>query len=377
VKDYTQTSSNHNDIINLLGSASSRKVLFVDDRSVIQRSFKRTISRIETDTVVISDIQAALEALRKNDFAVVLAGDGKDYGTIGLNFLEEARHIAPDTIRIFISGKSDMDSTVKAINKIGLFSFIVMPWDPNELRDNVRRACDRYSLKLENQKLGELLHEKAGELKHLARNLERKVQDRTTSLLLGLNAALDLRDTETQVHSRRVALYARRIAQELDFSKEEILTIERGSLLHDIGKIGVSDTILLKPGKLTDEEWVEMRKHAEHGYRILEGIEFLGDARLIVWQHHERWDGKGYPNQLAGNEIIIGARIFGIIDTYDAITSDRPYRKGQTHEVAIKEIEKMSGTQFDADLVKTFLKIPKSEILNLRDAAIEKTAGMD
>jgi HD-GYP domain-containing protein (c-di-GMP phosphodiesterase class II) len=154
--------------------------------------------------------------------------------------------------------------------------------------------------------------------------------------------------------------------------------VERGALLHDIGKIGVSDTILLKPGKLTDEEWVEMRKHSMHGHEILRGIEFLGNARLVVRSHHERFDGKGYPDGLAGARIPIGARIFAVIDTYDAMTSDRPYRKALPASVAREEIVKQSGTQFDPACADAFLGIPQPELDALREeVASRETAGLD
>ncbi|MBN2527828.1 MAG: HD domain-containing protein [Deltaproteobacteria bacterium] len=264
-----------------------------------------------------------------------------------------------------------MDATMEAINRVGLFNYVVLPWEPSELRQIVHRACDLFSLQYENANLSKLLSNQANDLRTLVDTLEITVQSRTASLLTGLNAALDLRDTETQGHSRRVALYARRLAEELEVTHTEAIDIQRGALLHDIGKIGVSDTILLKPGKLTEEEWVEMRKHAEFGYKILENIPFLGNARHVVHQHHERFDGNGYPQRLKGKEIILGARIFAIIDTYDAMTSDRPYRKGLPHEVAIEEIHKCQGTQFDPDVVGAWDRIPKEELFILRKRAEE------
>ncbi|MBN2718690.1 MAG: HD domain-containing protein [Deltaproteobacteria bacterium] len=256
-----------------------------------------------------------------------------------------------------------------AINRVGLFNYVVLPWEPSDLRQIVRRACDSFSLQYENANLSRLLANQAKDLRSLVGKLETTVEGRTASLLTGLNAALDLRDTETQGHSRRVALYSRKLAEELGVTGPELIDIQRGALLHDIGKIGVSDTILLKPGKLTEEEWVEMRKHAEFGFKILENIPFLGNARHVVRQHHERFDGKGYPQGLAGKEIILGARIFAIIDTYDAMTSDRPYRKGLPHEVAIDEIHKYSGTQFDPDVVRAWDRIPQDLLFVLRERA--------
>jgi putative nucleotidyltransferase with HDIG domain len=163
-----------------------------------------------------------------------------------------------------------------------------------------------------------------------------------------------------------VALYARQLAQQMGLCAAEVRDVERGALLHDIGKIGVSDTILLKPGKLTEGEWVDMRKHPLHGYEILRGIEFLGNARLVVRSHHERFDGQGYPDRLAAEGIPVGARIFAVIDTYDAMTSDRPYRKALPPSVAREEILKQRGTQFHPACADLFLALPQSELDALR-----------
>jgi len=266
---------------------------------------------------------------------------------------------------------------IQVINRVGLFNFVAKPWEPYELRDIIRRAMEHHAISVENRRLNMLLSSKCTELGQLAHGLENEVHNRTTSLLLGLVNALDLRDTETQWHSRRVALYSRRLAEELGIHGDDMLAIERGALLHDVGKIGVSDTILLKPGKLTEEEWEEMRRHSEYGYRILEGIDFLGDARLLVWQHHERWDGNGYPQKLKGKESYVGARIFAIIDTYDAMTSDRPYHKALPFEVACEEIDKMSGTQFDPEIVAAWKRIPPNEIHSLRESVSNPNAGID
>jgi putative nucleotidyltransferase with HDIG domain len=262
---------------------------------------------------------------------------------------------------------------VEVINRVGLFNFVLKPWDALELKGIVERAMKHYELTVENRLLTDQLADKVAELGRLNESLETEVGTRTTNLLAGLVNALDLRDTETRSHSRRVALYARRLGEQLGVEGEELVAIERGALLHDIGKIGVSDTILLKPGKLTEEEWVEMRRHAEHGYRILEGIGFLGEARRLVREHHERWDGKGYPRGVAGTEICLGARIFAVIDTYDAMTSDRPYRKALTHLVATTEIEDMRGTQFDPQVVDAWIAIDQSEIRELRGSVEEDT----
>jgi HD-GYP domain-containing protein (c-di-GMP phosphodiesterase class II) len=203
------------------------------------------------------------------------------------------------------------------------------------------------------------------------RQKAREVEETTYNALEALSVALDLRDTETQGHSRRVTDYTVRLAREFDISPEELIIIERGALLHDIGKIGVPDDILRKPGKLTEEEWVIMRLHPGLGYRIMGRVNFLAPSASIVLHHHERYDGQGYPHRLRGEDIPLGARAFAVADTLDAMTSDRPYRKALPYEVARAEIEKNAGTQFDPAVVDVFLRVPEEEWQAIRQRVNE------
>jgi putative nucleotidyltransferase with HDIG domain len=180
--------------------------------------------------------------------------------------------------------------------------------------------------------------------------------------------ALDAREHETQAHSQRVREYTLTLAQQLGLKHDDLIQTGRGALLHDVGKIGVRDSILLKPGKLSEDEWVEMRKHPQIGYNILQSIEFLASAAEIVLCHQERWDGKGYPNGLAGMDIPLGARIFAVVDTMDAMTSDRPYRKALSFDAALNEIRLNSGTQFDPEVAEAFLSIPVTSWIAIHDS---------
>ena len=352
------------------------RLLFVDDDKLVRRAFERDVVRGTNHSLAMAgSAEEGIEMLGSGTFGVILT-DYNMPGMNGLDFLEKARGYSPDSARILVTGKADLGTAIEVINRVGLFSMVLKPWDPSELRAIVSRASRQHQLTIENQVLTVKLADKVGELGRLNSNLEMQVHRRTTSLLLGLITALDLRDTETQCHSRRVALYAKRLAQGLGLDSVTVIDVEHGALLHDIGKIGVSDTILLKPGKLTEDEWVEMRKHAEHGYRILKGIPFLGDARRIVLEHHERWDGKGYPRGLKGEQIHIGARIFAVIDTYDAMTSDRPYRKALSHEIAVEEIIRMRGTQFDPHVVDAWLDVTQAEIDGLKERVASGFDGL-
>jgi putative nucleotidyltransferase with HDIG domain len=184
--------------------------------------------------------------------------------------------------------------------------------------------------------------------------------------LEALGDALDLKDSETEGHSKRVTAYTIALARAIGISPAEIKVIARGAFLHDIGKMAIPDEILRKPGSLTPEEQEVMREHCTRGYHILRKIPFLSEAAEIVFSHQEHYDGSGYPSGLSGNQIPIGARIFAVADTLDAITSDRPYRKARSFDVARQEILRCSGTQFDPGVVEVFLKIPNELWQELR-----------
>ena len=183
----------------------------------------------------------------------------------------------------------------------------------------------------------------------------RELQDAYDATLKGWVRALDLRDNETADHSRRVTLLTVELARLMGMSDSELIHVQRGALLHDIGKIAVSDQILQKPGPLSENEWVIMRKHPQHAHDMLAPIEYLRPALDIPFCHHERWDGTGYPRQLKGEHIPLAARIFAVIDVFDALSSDRPYRKAWPNEKIIEHIREQSGKHFDPKAVELFL----------------------
>jgi putative nucleotidyltransferase with HDIG domain len=189
------------------------------------------------------------------------------------------------------------------------------------------------------------------------------------STLRALSLALDVRDRETEGHAQRVARYMDLLARELRSPQLDVRTLRRGALLHDLGKIGIPDEVLRKTGELDGSEWRIMKRHPAYGARILAGIPYLSGAAEIVRHHHERFDGSGYPDGLAGEDIPLGARIFSLADALDAMTSDRPYRRAMSLEDAISEIERCSGKQFDPALVNAFLRIPVDRLSAVRSDA--------
>ncbi|MFN8516556.1 MAG: diguanylate cyclase [Chloroflexia bacterium] len=199
------------------------------------------------------------------------------------------------------------------------------------------------------------------------------VEHSYSATLSAFSGMLDARDSETEGHSQRVVAYALAIGQALCLSARDLAAIEVGALLHDIGKVGIPDAILRKPGKLDPLEWEEMKRHPEIGYQLTSRIPFLDAASPLVLHHHERWDGEGYPSGLRGEDIPLAARIFAVADAYDALVSDRPYRSGRSHEQALEEIRRYAGTQFDPQIVTTFLQITTGT--DWATQAIQNNAG--
>lgn len=352
-------------------------VLFVDDDPLLSRASARLLSGKGVQMALAESGEQALAMMAERAFGVMIT-DFRMPGMDGVELCRRVRRLWPETVCVLLSGHTEYQVAASAINRGGVFRILTKPCDPDDLRDTVADAMEQYRIVHEHREFERLLGERNRLLLDLNERLDNAVAKRTTALFHGLINALDLRDTETQGHSRRVALYARRLAEQLGLEPEQVLDVERGALLHDIGKIGVSDTILLKPGKLTEEEWGEMRKHSLYGYEILAGIDFLTSARLVVRSHHERFDGKGYPDGLQGSSIPLGARIFAVIDTYDAMTSDRPYRRALPAEVARAEIEKQTGSQFDPDCSRAFLAVPQDDIEQARAlVSTNQRAGLD
>jgi len=204
--------------------------------------------------------------------------------------------------------------------------------------------------------------------------LSRKERELHEQTIDALSAALDVHDDDAAGHAQRVTRYALEIARRMGCSQEEMDNLERAARVHDIGKIGIPDAILLKPGRLTEEETEVMKAHVQIGYQIVSRLGFMAPSAEIILTHHERWDGQGYPNGLRGDQVPLGTRIFAVADTLDAITSDRPYRRAAPFAVARAEIERESGHQFDPRVVETFLSVPEEVWDEIRQDAAETGA---
>lgn len=345
-------------------------ILIVDDDKAIRDVLYESLSDSGYRCDTACDGAEGLEKLKSNGFELVVS-DIDMPAMDGVALLQEIKRLRPDTEIIMLTGVVDVDTAIQSM-RLGASDYLTKPFNLAEVRITVERALEKQRLVRENREyqknLEAKVRERTAELSRKSREIEdlfHRLNASYQTTLEALATALDTRDTETLGHSLRVASYTASVARSMGVVDPELTDIYRGALLHDVGKIGVPDAILRKPGKLTTEEWVEMRRHPEIGYRILQGINFLEAPREVVLSHQECYDGSGYPRGLKGKEIPLGARIFAVVDTLDAMTSDRPYRKALSQQAAREEIRKFSGTQFDPDVVQAFLAIPEDEWMTI------------
>jgi putative two-component system response regulator len=339
-------------------TTASPRILIVDDEVEITEILADLLSE-DYECVRAGSAEQALSQLADNQFQLVIS-DITMPGMSGLEMIPHVKEHSPDTVVVMISGMQTVESAIGAL-RLGAFDYLMKPFDLRQVEAVVKRALEHHDLVVAKQRyenhLEELVEQRTAELDRALNSLEGAYR----STLKALTAALETRDSETHGHSERVVSYSLRLGREYGLNSEQMKSLEFGSLLHDIGKIGVPDSILRKPAKLTEEEWVRMREHPVHGQQILRGIEFLQGAARVVAQHHEQWDGSGYPLGLRAEEIDICARIFSVADAFDAITSDRVYRRGKSYEAAAQELDDWAGRQFDPKIVEAFHRVPKED----------------
>ncbi|HKY04798.1 MAG TPA: response regulator, partial [Blastocatellia bacterium] len=283
------------------------RILIIDDEPGILSVLASLLDEAyECRTVTSAD--EALEYLREESYDLVLS-DIMMPGMSGLELLQEITRLTSDTVVILISGNLNIQSAVEAMRR-GAFDYVTKPFNLSDVETAVARALRHHALLKANrryeQHLEELVGQRTTELSRANSRLNNtleKLRDTNMATLRALATALEARDVETRGHSGRVVANSLRLGIQLGLSDSELMVVEQGALLHDIGKIGVPDSILLKPGPLTPDEWVQMRRHVDHGVQILRDIDFLEGAAEIVGQHHEQFDGSGYPNNLRGEQI--------------------------------------------------------------------------
>jgi putative nucleotidyltransferase with HDIG domain len=349
----------------LLSPMPNDRILVVDDEETIREIVCSMLGGAHFQTRQAASGIEALSILESGDPFDLVLSDLMMAEMDGIALLERAKERYPDMPIVMVTAVHDIQVALQALRN-GAYDYLLKPFEREQLLATVRRALENRRLKRENDayrtNLETLVAARTQQWKAALSNLE-KSYDIT---LEALGDALDLKDAETEGHSRRVTAYTIAIARKMGLAKEEVDVIARGAFLHDIGKMAIPDDILRKPGKLTVQEMDIMKEHCYRGYKIISRIPFLAEAAEIVYSHQEFYDGTGYPRGLKGEEIPLGARIFAIADTLDAMRSDRPYRKAQSIQAARKEIGAWSGRQFDPQIVKVFLEMPDNIWEDLR-----------
>jgi response regulator RpfG family c-di-GMP phosphodiesterase len=344
---------------------TEKKLLLVDENSETAELLSRILrSKYNCDRVETGE--SALWKLKQKEYSVVLCNAAL-LKSESLQIIPQMQMIAPHSAIVLLGEKISAEDTVK-IFRAGAFDYLFKPLEFEQVETAIIRATEHYEAKCLKDRYQFHLENLAAER---ATEIDKALEEVESSYRITLKAlvqALETRDFETHGHSERVVTFSLRLGYELGLEKEALRDLELGALLHDIGKIGVPDAILRKPARLNEEEWTKMKLHPLHGQKILRSIKFLEGAARVVGQHHERWDGEGYPFGLRGEDIDIGARIFAVVDAFDAMISDRVYRKGRPFHEALEELERCSGTQFDPLVVEAFKAIPKEdwEILRKR-----------
>ena len=333
-----------------------RVVLVVDDDRALCVLFRRMLTREGFVVLVAQTVAEALAiAERERGMIDVALVDLHLENENGLDLLKKLRAVDESTIGIVITGQATLENAVASLQQ-GAYDFVQKPVAPAQLSAVLERAAKYRRLVLENKRYQSHLEDMVRE-KNAA--LSRALDQATDSYQFTLEAMADLLDTrekKTGAHSKRVSRMAVVLARKMGASLEEIEIIATGALLHDIGKVGIPDAILLKGGPLTDAEREVMKTHPHLGYNVIKAGPGLEPASEIVLAHQERYDGTGYPRGLKGEEICLGARIFAVVDAYDAIRSDRPYSKGRSPEETLAEILRHAGTQFDPSVVEVLRK---------------------
>jgi putative nucleotidyltransferase with HDIG domain len=337
----------------------AERILVVDDEETIREIVSSMLTHANYKCRQAASGLEAIALLDSGEEFELMLSDLMMADLDGIGLLERTKERFPDMPVVMVTAVHDISVALAAIRN-GAYDYLLKPFEREQLLATVRRAMENRRLKLENRayqtNLETLVAARTEQLRKAMVELERSYD----ITLEALGDALDLKDRETEGHSRRVTAFTIAIARAMGLTADQIRVIARGAFLHDIGKMAIPDAILNKPGALTPDEVAIMREHSYHGYQIVRKIPFLQEASEIVYAHQERFDGTGYPRGLKGEQIPLGARMFAVADTLDAITSDRPYRPAQTLTAAREEIQRWAGRQFDPEVVKMFLSMPEN-----------------
>lgn len=345
-------------------------VLVVDDERASREVLAAMLRDCGMACRTACDGEEALRTLEVEPVNAVLA-DLEMPGLSGLELLARVRTKYPAVAFLVVTGMDDVRVGVDAMRE-GADDYLVKPLQLELVSASLERALGKKQIELEldeyKKRLEEMVHERTAQLESALQQLTRTYGE----TLRALGNAVDLRDSPTAGHCQRVVLYSLKIAEVLSLNRQDRQIVAVGAWLHDIGKLAIPDSVLLKPGSLTEAEWRVMRSHVDIGYELVREIPFLQHAAEIIRTHHERCDGSGYPRGLKGQDIPAGARIFAIADTVDAMTSDRPYRLAQPFRDAADEIRCGAGKRYDESAAEAFLSFPVEtwEAIRLENQAV-------
>jgi putative two-component system response regulator len=344
-------------------------ILFVDDEDSILRSLKRLFTALEHRLLFATSGAEALDILVRENVDIIVT-DYRMPGMDGVEFLKRAKAISPASLRIMLTGYSDIDVTIKAINEGEINKYITKPWVNADFFKLIEASISQI-----DKKPGNSIAQPSDtdDLEQQIRDIKHTLKEANFSALRALSRAIELKDSYTKGHCDRVMKLSEMHARVLGLDDKRIIDIRYAALLHDIGKIGVPIEILNKPGRLTPEEFSLVKKHPEKGAYITSGVEFLETATRIILEHHEKVDGTGYPSAKKTGAILLESKIISVADVYDAVTSDRSYRKAMGADEAISVLMDGKNKSFDPQLVDSFtieIKKPENRSLRLREEAI-------
>jgi response regulator RpfG family c-di-GMP phosphodiesterase len=348
------------------GSHSTR-LLVVDDEPATRNVMNAMLAGLGIHCKTAASAREALAVLQNEPMDAVIA-DFDMPGVTGLELLAEVRRLHPHLVFVMATGFDDVRLGVEAMRN-GADDYLIKPLQMEAITTSLERAFHKKYLEREVRNYRQNLEKMVGERTVLLEDALSHVEQTYADTVDALGAAIDLRDEQTAGHSRRVSLYSLKLLRAMNGSSQQMKSLAIGASLHDIGKLGTPDRILLKPGPLTIEERRVMQRHVQIGYDLVKRIPFLSEAAEIVLMHHERCDGSGYPQGLKGHEIPLSAKIFAVADSVDAITSDRPYRSAQSFEHARHEIERQTGRLFDPDVTRVFLNFPTEAWQSIHEQA--------
>ncbi len=335
------------------------RILVVEDETALRELIASILETNGLHCRTAGSVKDACQKLDTEGFDIVFLDLGLPDGS-GFDVMEEVRSSWPDTFIIMITGVHDLNTAVDSIRK-GAFDYITKPFSVALFRERLNIVVDEWKERAFTRAYEDVLKKLVEQGEEQRRKTKQQIDHVHDMTVLALGAALDLKDPETEEHCRRVSENSMLIGEKLGIRGQELKDLKWGAYLHDIGKIGVPERVLLKNGPLTDDEMKLVKKHSLFGYSMMKHIDFLSEASNVVLYHHEKFDGSGYPYARKGNDIPLHARIFAIVDAYDAMAVDRPYRKAMPFEAIVEEIVHCSGSHFDPQLVEVFREIPKAE----------------